>query len=96
MIQEWRPSRVQYELLQIDGITEEGKRGRGHWAGCPKSHVDIDPEGTKEREWSRSDFGGSLDVRPVVLCEVEVPDLLSVGRKQRYGVDGTIVVGDYI
>ena len=62
----------------------------------PASHVDIDFEGTKEREWSRNDFGESLDVCSVVLCEVEVPDSLSVGRKQRYGVDRTIAAGDYI
>ena len=99
MVQEWRPPRVQYELLQIDGIAEEGNRWKGRRVGeasQPKFHVYINFEGTEEWEWSGIDFRESLDVRPAVLYEVEVPDFLSVRREQFYGADRASGVGDYI
>ena len=55
----------------------------------------VDFEGTEEREWPRIDSRKPLDVRPVALYEVEVRDLPSVRRKQRYGADRSSVVGDY-
>ena len=89
---------MQYELLQIDGVAEEGERGgRWVWPGGPaKFHDGVNFEGTEEREWSRIDFREQSNVCPVVMYEVERPDLSSVGRKQYCGADRNIVVGDYI
>ena len=68
---------MQYKLLQTDGIVEERERGgyRIVQADQPKFHVDVDFEGTEEREWPRIGFGESSNVCPAVLYEVEVPDL---------------------
>ena len=63
--------------------------------GQPKFHIDINFEGREEREWSRIDFRESLNVRPVVLYEVEVSELSSARRKECYGADRTSRVGDY-
>jgi len=65
-------------------------------AGPPKFRGGTNFEGTEEREWSRILFREPPDVRPVAACEVEGPDLSSVGRKQYYGTDRSTVVGEYI
>ena len=81
-------ARVQCKLLQVDGVTEEGQRGRYHraeWVNHRRILDDIDFEGTEEREWSRIDVGELSNVHPVVVHEVEGPNLLSVGRKQCHG-----------
>ena len=65
---------MHYKPLQIDGIGEERERGSGYQAGQPKFHVDVDFEGTEEREWPRIDLGESSNVCPAVLYEGEVPN----------------------
>jgi len=92
---------VQDELLQVDGASEEGKRGRDDHFGRVAQAIKvefldgIDPEGTEEWKWSRMDFREPPNLRPVVT-EVEVPDFLSVGGEQCYCADGVINLGDYV
>ena len=99
MVQERPLLRTQYELLQIDGVAEEGEGGRNHRVGLadrPKILDDIDFEGMEEREWSRIDVREPLNIRPVVVHELKGPYLLSVGRKQCYGAGRIPAVGDYV
>jgi hypothetical protein len=98
MAEEWRPLQAQGELLQIDGATEEGERGRGHYVGVVQSNFleDTDSEGTEEQEGSGIDFQEPSYVRPAAVCEIKVPDLFSVGRKQRYGADRIYVIDGYV
>jgi len=65
-------------------------------ADRPGTFDDIDFEGTEERLWSRTDVREYLNICPVISREIEGPDLLSVGRKQCYGSDRGMAVGDYI
>ena len=81
MVQEQTVLGMQYELLQIDGVAKEGERGRAGLAGRQKIPDDIDFESTEEWEWPRNDIREFLDIRPVVVHEINGPDLLSVGGK---------------
>ena len=65
-------------------------------AGRPEILDGVDFEGTEEWEWSRIDVREPPNVCPVVACEVDGPDLLSVRGKQCYCADRGVVVGDYI
>ena len=86
MVQERRPLRAQCELLQIDGIAEEGERGRGsevEGASYSKVRGDTDFKCMEEWEQSRIGLREPLNVHPVAVYKGEVPDLLSTGEKQR-------------
>ena len=98
MVQEWRPIRVQEELLQVYGAGKEGERGRGHHVGVVQGKIlnDIDSEGPEDRKGSRNDFRKPLDVWSTTVYEIEVPHLFSVGKKLRYGTDVIRQGGEYI
>ena len=84
MVQEWRLPRMQYKPLQIDGVGEEGERGRGRRVGPAgkraRTHVGTDFEGMEERERFRIGLGESLNINPAVVHEVEVLDSLGVRK----------------
>ena len=85
---------TQHEPLQIDGVAEEEKRGRGHSVRLVRPGIlgDIDFGGTEQREWSRSGISETSNIRPVAEREIKAPDLSSVRRKQCYSAERSIVV----
>ena len=74
---------MQDEILQIDCVGEEGERWRGHYIGLAyvKFVNGVDSEDTEEWEGSRINFRKPLNFRPVIVSEIEGPDLRSVGRE---------------
>ena len=74
---------MQDEFFQIDGVAEEGECRRSHrvWTMQTEFVNGVYCEGAEERKWSRIDFRKPLNFRPVIVSEIEGPDLNGVGRE---------------
>ena len=56
----------------------------------------IDFQSAEERKWSKIGFEELSHALPVVLSEIEAPDLLGMGRERCYDGDRNVLIGGYI